>query len=339
VADGEVGKEYRNYLTLIGIVKSLHGRTLVRHFSPKALKAIRQVMVERGWSRKYINRQIVRVRTIFKWGVSEGLVPVDVHTALSTLQGLRAGRCAASERPPVRAVTEAEMEAVLPHVSPVVTDMIRLQWYTGMRPGEVCIMRLVDIDASDRVWLYRPSRHKTQFRGRDRVIPLGPKAREIIEKKYFGKRSLDAFLFSPAESDDHRRAAQHARRNTPLSYGNRPGSNRRADPAKKPGDHYTTTSYGRAIAYGCEAAWPHPELSKLKRAALTDEQKEELRHWNTEHRWSPNQLRHAAATRIRRVAGLEMARAVLGHSTMAVTEAFYAEVDIAKVSKIMAKIG
>ena len=118
-----------------------------------------------------------------------------------------------------------------------------------------------------------------------------------------------------------------------------PGSNRCAEPTRSPGERYTTQSYGRAVGYGCQKAWPHPELSKIQRAKLTADQKAELRHWHAEHRWSPNQLRHAAATRIRSVAGLEMARAVLGHTTMAVTETYYAEADVAKAAELMAKIG
>ena len=49
--------------------------------------------------------------------------------------------------------------------------------------------------------------------------------------------------------------------------------------------------------------------------------------------WHPHQLRHAAATRIRRQYGLEAARAVLGHKSLAITEV-YAEQDTAKVEEI-----
>jgi hypothetical protein len=34
-----------------------------------------------------------------------------------------------------------------------------------------------------------------------------------------------------------------------------------------------------------------------------------------------------------------MARVILGHSTMAVTETYYAEADLGKAAKLMAKIG
>ena len=54
--------------------------------------------------------------------------------------------------------------------------------------------------------------------------------------------------------------------------------------------------------------------------------------------WSPNQLRHAAATRIRAAYGIEIARIILGHSS-AVTSEIYAEIDREKVLKIMGEIG
>jgi integrase len=230
------------------------------------------------------------------------------------------------------------MRAILPNISPVVADMILLQWHTGMRPGEVCIMRPVDIDTTGEVWHYRPSRHKCQYRGRERQVPLGPQAKEIVQRRLLG-RAVDAFLFSPRESDQWRRLMLHSQRQTPMSCGNVPGSNRSESPLRTIGDRYTTNSYGRAVAYGCETTCPHPELSKIKPSELTAEQKDELRRWNADHRWTPNQLRHAAATRIRKVAGLEMARVVLGHSTIGVTEAYYAEADMQKASDLMKQIG
>jgi integrase len=51
--------------------------------------------------------------------------------------------------------------------------MIELQNLTGMRPGEVMAMRGRDLDRNGPIWSYRPSRHKTQHRGFERLIALG----------------------------------------------------------------------------------------------------------------------------------------------------------------------
>ena len=55
-------------------------------------------------------------------------------------------------------------------------------------------------------------------------------------------------------------------------------------------------------------------------------------------RWHPHQLRHNYATRVRREYGIETARILLGHRSMAVTEV-YAETDRSTAREIVAKIG
>ena len=57
------------------------------------------------------------------------------------------------------------------------------------------------------------------------------------------------------------------------------------------------------------------------------------------HRWHPHQLRHNAATEIRRAFGLEAAQLALGHSSAQVTAAVYAERDHNKVAEIMRQVG
>jgi integrase len=64
----------------------------------------------------------------------------------------------------------------------------------------------------------------------------------------------------------------------------------------------------------------------------------EAKAWCSEHRWSPNQLRHTAGTEIRRQFGLEAAQVTLGHSNANVTQ-IYAERDLAKAAEIMRQVG
>lgn len=54
--------------------------------------------------------------------------------------------------------------------------------------------------------------------------------------------------------------------------------------------------------------------------------------------WHPNQLRHNAATVLRKEHGIELARIVLGHSTAFTTE-IYAEADRDQALAVVAKIG
>jgi site-specific recombinase XerC len=74
------------------------------------------------------------------------------------------------------------------------------------------------------------------------------------------------------------------------------------------------------------------------RERLTPKQQEELDEWQSQNRWSPNQLRHTAATEIRRQFGLEAAQVTLGHSNANVTQ-IYAERDLSKAAEIMRQVG
>jgi integrase len=161
-------------------------------------------------------------------------------------------------------------------------------------------------------------------------------------------RPTTAYLFSPAEADAERRAILHARRVTPLDQGNAPGTNRKADPKRKPGDRFTTNTYHRAIQYACDRTFPPPDhLAKLKedtvdawRNRLEEEDRwSEFIAWRQAHRFHPHQLRHNAATELRKVFGLEAAQLTLGHASAQVTDAVYAERDRAKVIEIMRRIG
>jgi integrase len=263
--------------------------------------------------------------------------------------GIRQGRTDAREPTAVKPVAEEHVYATLPHVSPQVAAMIQLQLLTGMRPGEVLIMRGCDLDTSGELWTYTPASHKTEHHGRERIIHLGPRSQEILQP--FLKHDLNAYLFSPHEAEQTRRANVHTKRRTPISYGNRPGTNRRTNPKRKPQLCYTVASYRRAIERGCHKAFSPPEhlrpklLENGKResqtqflARLTPAEKDQLQAWHHEHHWHPNQLRHTAATRLRKQFGIEAARVVLGHSSAVVTE-IYAEVDREKASQIMGRVG
>ena len=86
------------------------------------------------------------------------------------------------------------------------------------------------------------------------------------------------------------------------------------------------------------AAAPRSLPKGLLSDEFTEEQQGAVKQWLRAHHWSPNQLRHNAATHIRKEFGLDAARVILGHSSPAVTEV-YAELDQAKAMEIMGKIG
>ena len=167
-----------------------------------------------------------------------------------------------------------------------------------------------------------------------------PAAKQRLRR---GRMMLVSALAAGAE----RRAALHEIRKTPLSCGNLPGSNRRREPKHQPGPVYDVVALRQAIIRGCDRAFePPPPLGRMKGETLNThtrrlgvEEREELGAWRTVHRWHPYQLRHTAATLIRRQFGLEAAQLALGHSSALVTEAVYAERDHEKVELVMLKCG
>lgn len=342
--DGSPTDTTRNLREALRYVIRDFGQQRVRQFGPLKLKAVREAMIRDGRCRTNINRLIQSIRRVFKWGVEEELVPVRIYQELATVSGLRAGRSKAKESEPVRPVADSAINLTIPFLSPVVADMVRLQRFTGCRPGEVCMIRPSDVERTGEVWQYKPESHKTEHRGRQRVIFIGPKAQEVL-MPYLLRDATD-YCFSPEDSERKRRQAQHENRQTPLSCGNRPGTNRSKKPTRTAGTRYNKNSYNRAIARACDAAFPPPtplarekkESVRKWRERLTVEQRAELKAWQRQHRWSPNQLRHTAATEIRKRYGLEAAQVALGHATADVTQV-YAERDLTLAAQIMREVG
>lgn len=300
-------------------LKELYGSTPVASFTPGCLRIVRQRMISSELSRGNINALVSRIRRMFRWGESRDLIPRGTWESLRTVEGLARGRSEARETDPVRPVLDCDIAAVRPFVSRQVRAMIDLQLLTGMRPGEVVIMRAADIDMSGPVWAYVPSSHKTEHHGRERIIEIGPRGQGIIRE--FLKPDTAAYLFDPrdAESERHAEAPTHRRRNQK--------TNRRKT-ARRLRERYDTSSYRRAIQRACDRA-----DREARRAAGVSADGDRL-----VPRWFPHQLRHNAATRLRKEFGIDVARAVLGHTSPAVTE-IYAEADASKARAAVAAIG
>jgi integrase len=237
------------------VVKNLFGRGPAADFSPRKLKQVQEAMAGQGWSRNYVNEQVNRVRRAFKWAVAEELVPGDLHHALRAVPALRKGTRGVRETEPVKPVPEAFVNAALPFMPVPIRVMVRAQLLTGMRPGEVCIMRACDLDLSGRVWIYRPSAHKTEHHGKSREVYLGPQAQAVLRP--WLTLDTQAYLFSPAAAGAARNEARRRSRRTPMT----PSQAKRrpkANPKRAKRDHYDETSYRNAVYRACDRAFPPP---------------------------------------------------------------------------------
>jgi integrase len=279
-------------------------------FGPKKLQEMRALLIEQGRPRKSCNTIVKAVRRLFRWAESQELVAAGTFHALSTVETLKRGRTTAPELPPVKPVSDAVVEATLPHLPRVVADMVRVHRLIGGRSTEICIMRPCDFDRSGMIWEYRPARHKTDYLEgeEEKVIAIGPKSQEILAP-YFD-RPAEAYLFSPRESEFERHRGMRERRKSKVQ----PSQQNRAKkkPKRTPREHYDRDSYRRAV----------------QRAA----RKAGVESWN------PHQLRHANATEVRKQFGIEAAQVMLGHKDVKVTQV-YAERNLELARKVAREMG
>ena len=156
---------------------------------------------------------------------------------------------------------------------------------------------------------------------------MGPKAQAVLSP-YLEDVEEGDYCFSPARSEERRRQQAELDRKIPQGRGNSRGTNRKRRPKRKPSDHYTKDSYGKAIKRACEIAFPIPEN-------LT---KAEVKKWKRKYFWAPNRIRHRAGTEIRKHFGLEEAQAILGHSRVTTTQ-IYAGKNLEKAINVIQQIG
>lgn len=328
------------------VVKALrrhYGEHPASDFGPLALEAIRNRMIESGLARTTINYRVYCIRNIFRWGVSRELIDPFVLERLKSVANLKQGKSEAPDPVKVEPVAIDHVNACLPFMAPIVQAMVKVQFYTGMRSGELCRMRTGEIDMTGKIWLYTPEKHKSENKGKSREITIGQRAQDALRP--YLKPDLQAFVFSPAEADDERKEIATAARRTPLSCGNRPGSNRVRRPSRRPGECYAPAAYLGAIEYATWKAFPEPmALAKLKgetttawRARLGDRWADVL-EWRKRHHWHPHQLRHTIGTEVRERLGPEHAQATLGHAHIKATE-IYAEVSRKRAIEVATAIG
>lgn len=305
-ADGTRTAQWDRCKSSLKPVAAIYGDISADEFDRKCLEAVRHTWVVAGRCRTQINLLTSCVKRTWKWAALEGITPDSVYQSLRLLPGLRVSHSADHERARVRPVPERDIEAVRPFLLPEVWEMVQLQLLTGMRPEEVRGISWDRIDQADGVWVYRPSTHKTQHLGVERVVLLGPKAQAVLA------RHVGAVgpIFSPRGAIEGLRLRKRAARASRVQPSQI--DRRSENPARKPGEKWASTSYARAVRRACE------------RAGITP--------------WHPHQLRHNAATTVRSEFGPDVARAVLGHTSLQSTK-IYAELDLKKAKKAMEKLG
>jgi integrase len=313
----------------LGVIRSatrpllaLYAHSIAEQFSPLNLKAVREWIIQTGDQRKgrkpaadptqpnvghlersekhkpvarsYVNRLTTYARRLFKWATANGLLPVSVYQSLECVDGLRYGRCDEVREPQqVMPVPIADVEKTLPHLQPEVQGLVKFQLLTACRPDEATIIRQCDIDRSKAIWEYQPAQHKCKWRKQQRTILINEQAQAVLTPFIAQCENEQDYIFNPQRAV----ARQNEKRRDSGKFVKR-NYTRKANPIGRATERYADDTYRRAVIRACERAGVQ--------------------------QWTPNRLRHTAATLIDQRFGRLQASLVLGHSSPDTT-AIYAD--------------
>jgi integrase len=242
-------------------------------------------------SRRWINDVMQAVRLMFDWAVLHELVPDDRAGALAVVKALKAGESKARETPRRKPVKPSVVRATLPHLTAEVADLVLFIRWTGCRPGEAMGMRWGRIlDRDKPVWRFAPARHKTAHLGKQRHVPIGRKARAILEARESSRDPRD-YVFKPERS---LRRVEPADGVLPM---------RLAKASPQVGERFTKGALRLAIRRAVARA------NKVRKKSGEPP----LPHW------VPYQLRYLRLREIRKSHGLEASQATAGHSDSVMT--------------------
>ena len=182
VKNGKPTSEIHCLNAAIRPLVDLYGFTAVDEFGPLMLKAVRQKFVENGCVRESCNKNVNRIRLVFKWGVENEMVAPATLQKLQAVAPLLKGRTEAHDNAPRTSVEDSRIETVKKLVRPLVRDLIELQRLCGARSGELLKLTTGMIDRTGDVWKADISDHKTAHHGQSRTLHFGPQAQLILAK-------------------------------------------------------------------------------------------------------------------------------------------------------------
>ena len=247
VAESEKSrKELAHYQRALTVVSRVAGSNSPAHaFGVAALERVRTAMISGSvwtdeektvgrhgpWSRGVVNLAMVRLRHVWRWAESNGLVPPGAWQHLRAMRPIPKTNRAVRQTKPREGVEAPALEAILPHLPAMVQAMAELQWWTGLRPSEAVRVRASDIVEVDGARAYRIRASKNSWRDvaddEGELCLLGPEAWRVLEPW---------LLAAKMRGDD-----------APLFPTGRPSESR----------HYTPEAYARAIRRAFDQ---HPEL-------------------------------------------------------------------------------
>jgi integrase len=168
-------------------------------FGPKSLQDIQQAMLKEDRLTRYgINRRKQHIVAMFKWAVSEELVPPSVWHALQAVKAIRRGK--GRDNPPRVPADSAAVDAVVSHLTANGNEgaalCVRFMRATGCRPGEAFAATAADFRLSDALPTYTVREHKNTHRGMERIVPLNTAAVAVVREALAARPQTHGALFT-----------------------------------------------------------------------------------------------------------------------------------------------
>ena len=288
--------------------------TLRTYFSAKQERANGQTYYR---SRTYINKLIGYVRSIFSWGVGKSIVRFETYQALRFVRPLRKGSTNVPETRKRTVVSDHDLKGVMEYLQPIYRDIIQLLRITGMRPKELCSLRIRDLDRSGDIWIYHPKNHKTEWKGKDRVIAFGERSQSVLKRHLTGRKPTE-YIFSPKRVMTERWQIQAQNRKSKVSpYQQARAEWRKPKKYARFSPSLETNTIANRLREACKRALSDKKISRA---------------------WTLYELRHTAITEVRLKAGVESAQHFAGHSTIA-TQDYYDHSATIAVIELAKKMG
>lgn len=332
--DGTLSDEVSGFKNSLKLLLDSYGKTLVNDFAGPDLEKVRQAMIAAGWCKTVVNQRVGRVRRVFRWGLAKDIVRAETMMKLEAVTDLQLGRGTVRETAPIRSVRWEHFRQTLRFLtSRQLRGMAWLQWYVGMRPGEVCAMRSGDIHQGGSfevggetytlpagMWAYVVRAKMAHCRRQPyQIYEIGPRAQKILT--LWLRDDPEEYLFQPREAIAEQRRRLRARRKSKVQPSQQ--TRRKKKPIKQPGERYHETSYSHAIGTACDRA-----LAWLAERGIK----------STFAPWHPHQIRHTVKDRVQRLGGIEAARAVLTHVSVNTTRQ-YGQQDLDLAARVVSQLG
>lgn len=206
-------KNHKDKVAAVSVLGSLsHHRC--DEYTPLVSRRHRKQLDNGKRCARHINALMQLIQRIFRWGVSVEMVPLEVWQKLKTVEPLKPHEVAHQSKRRQLVKREIVMKT-LEELQELPADIIRLLLFTGARPGEICGLRASEINKNGPhgTWVYRPTKHKTIYRGIKRFVVFGIEGQKILEKHWPAKGDYlfpSAVILGHYKPSSLRQAVGHA---------------------------------------------------------------------------------------------------------------------------------